>query len=245
MKAEVKFLNYCGKCFDDKRQYAFFINLTNISSSRVGELYQYLSPEELEYINTIKSKKRLESFIYGRLSLKIAGSLFCMERKLKDISVSNGILGQPVITVKGRSNISGSISHCDNCAASIVFDEELVFGIDIEDKNRDISNILIHFADQSEIEAVKKLDCPETLGCLILWTAKESLSKCLKTGFTIPLEIFRIRTIEKKKDCYKVLYANFNQFETSVYVMERNICSLTYPKKLSVSLNMDANKTNL
>lgn len=238
-------MNYCGKCYDDKKHYAFFVNLTTIPSSGVGDLFQYLSPEELEYINTIKSKKRLESFINGRISLKIASSLFCMDRKLKDISVSNGILGQPVITVKGRSNISGSISHCDSCAASIVFDEELVFGIDIEDKNRDISNILIHFAEQSEIEAVKKLDCSETLGCLILWTSKESLSKCLKTGFTIPLEIFRIKSIEKTKDCYRVLYANFNQFETRVYVLENNICSLTYPKKLIVSLNMDANKTNL
>lgn len=69
----------------------------------------------------------------------------------------------------------------------------------------------------------------------VLWTAKEAMSKAIKTGFTCNMDIFQVRDIKRFRNDYLIEYANFPAFQGIVKIKDRNIATLSYIKKLDLS----------
>jgi len=213
-----------------------------MTNSYINVLVHYLTDNESEYVYTVKSTKRRNSYIFGRYSMKVACSLFCNEKLLTNIEISNGVFGYPIINVNGQSNISGSISHCDTYAAALVYPENIIMGIDIENINRVIKNTVIRSSNKHELSAIYELECVDEVKYHIIWTARESLSKCLRTGFTIAPEVLEIESIVLKSGYFEVAYKNFPHFKANSYLINDTVCTITYPKKLDISLNLESHR---
>jgi sugar-specific transcriptional regulator TrmB len=63
----------------------------------------------------------------------------------------------------------------------------------------------------------------------VFFSAKESLSKILKTGLTSPLEIYEISKVDMDQDNISLFYKNFTQYKSTVVLVNDEIRSVTFP----------------
>ncbi|MFA6118676.1 MAG: 4'-phosphopantetheinyl transferase superfamily protein [Parachlamydiales bacterium] len=213
--------------------------------------------DELEIYKKIISQKRKREYILGRYCIKSILSQYYKE-DLNEIAVLNGVFGQPIIFPNSH-NLGVSLSHCENSAIAIVFPEAFPIGIDLENINLSFSksisaellkqeiNILENFAAK-RIDKKSELVFDEFVASLIsqqedflsnkelltiaFWSIKESLSKALKCGFTVPLSVLEIESIQYLKGCIYYSFKNFSQYAGISFCMNRYIISICYPKKI-------------
>lgn len=231
-------VNYLYEGKDNTRRYDIVLNFTYMTEAVSHELIDCLNPEELNYLKVIKSDKRLKSYLYGRYSLKKAVSVYSNGMQLNKINIKNGIFGQPVIILDSYKAPGGSLSHCETCAASLVYDETLIMGIDIEEADRNVKKVMEHNLTGHEASLIKNQVVPEKMMYVILWTAKEALAKCLKTGLTLPLELYEVDKIEKQDTYFKISYTHFLQYTAFTYIFNNYVCSITYPKLIELSFDI-------
>lgn len=195
-----------------------------------------LHPKELEYFLTLKFERRIKSYLAGRYSAKRAISFFVKDENLDRILIEQGIFHQPIVVHPNKKNIQVSITHCDDLGAAIAFSEELAMGIDIERISDDRKNVLEAQFTVREKALIKFLPYSYEVGLTFLWTAKEALSKILKTGLTAPFHIFEINKIEIKNSAIISFFENFPQYCTVSFIFGRYVCSITYPKRTELSI---------
>lgn len=94
----------------------------------------------------------------------------------------NSIFDFPVIIHPNIHNTNVSIAHTNHSAVAVAFPETHPVGIDIEDICDERSQTISTQLTDSEKSLRTNLSISEALFNTILWTAKESLSKVLKTG---------------------------------------------------------------
>ncbi|MGH1325465.1 4'-phosphopantetheinyl transferase family protein [Bacillus pretiosus] len=208
----------------------------SLSADQYLEIVKYLHMNENSYFLTIKFKKRLESYLVGRYAAKKAVSAFIKDERLHEIQITPGIFNQPIVKHSSAMNVQVSISHCDSMGFAIAFSEETPIGIDIERINTDNKNILAAQMTVGEKRLAKFLSLPDETMYTLLWTAKESLSKVLKTGLTTPLEIYEINKIYISKGILYSYYQNFSQYCTASVISGQHIYSITYPKETVLDL---------
>ncbi len=78
-----------------------------------------------------------------------------------------------------------------------------------------------------------EFDVAKNLFSVVIWSAKESLSKILKTGFTTSLDLFQIATakiLEGESNNFLLDYSNFMQYKSMVFATAGHACSITFPK---------------
>lgn len=197
----------------------------------------FLSEYELEYFKFLIYERRIYSFLSGRFSAKKAVSALSGEWDLKKIVIKNGVFSQPVVVGEACSNIGVSLTHCDDLAAALAFSDILVLGIDIERVSRNISRGIEAELTMYEKELACKALCSYDVFLLMLWTMKESLSKCLKTGLTIPMNIFEVRASDYDKGYYLSTYTNFPQYNTATFFLDDYVCSVTYPRNTELIID--------
>ncbi|MFD5261197.1 MULTISPECIES: 4'-phosphopantetheinyl transferase family protein [Bacillus] len=208
----------------------------SLSADQYLEIVKYLHMNENSYFLKIKFKKRLESYLVGRYAAKKAVSAFIKDERLHEIQITPGIFNQPIVKHSSAMNVQVSISHCDSMGFAIAFSEETPIGIDIERINIDNKNILAAQMTVEEKRLAKFLSLPDETIYTLLWTAKESLSKVLKTGLTTPLEIYEINKIYISKGILYSYYQNFSQYCTASVISGQHIYSITYPKETVLDL---------
>lgn len=199
---------------------------------------KYLNNAELEYFKELHSERRKLSYLFGRYSLKSNVADYIGEVKLQKIHIRNGIFSQPIIQIDGQSNLQGTLSHCENCAVSLAYDASLVMGIDIEDRDRDFEKFIYNELTEGERRLISRNKRVNTLLFGVMWTIKEALSKCLRTGFTIPMSIMEIEEIKHYGYYYESTFKHFTQYKAITLVLDELICTITYPK--NVELTFDA-----
>lgn len=64
----------------------------------------------------------------------------------------------------------------------------------------------------------------------ILWTAKEALSKVLKTGLTMDMKLFEINQLEER-DIYRGSFTIFTQYQFLSFIIEDTVFTIVTPKK--------------
>ncbi len=202
------------------------------------ELAGFLHPQERKYYETLKFEKRIKSYLFGRFAAKKAIATLIRDDNLTKTLIQAGIFNQPITTYEDKQNIQVSISHCDNFGAAIAFPEVHPMGIDIERINIEQNEAIERETTESEIKLIKELHFPYEKMLTILWTVKEALSKVLKTGLMTPFKIYEIDKIEIRHNYLLSFYKNFAQYKAISFIIDDYICSITYPIKTELNINI-------
>ena len=204
------------------------------------EIVAFLHPQERKYYEKLKFEKRIKSYLVGRLTAKKAIAVLVGEVDLTKILIQSGIFTQPIATYKEKQNIQVSISHSDDFGAAVAFPEAHPMGIDIEKIHREQNEAIEREVTESEIKLIKGLPFSYETMLTFLWTAKEALSKVLKTGLMTPFKIYEVEKIENHQDYLLSFYKNFAQYKTVSFLIGNNVCSIVYPMKTELRIDIRA-----
>lgn len=220
------------------------INLHQLSACAESDfLIESLHFEEVAFYKSLKFEKRKKTFLIGRYCAKEAIISLFPDIDKQYICITNGLLGHPVV-LSPQSNIQISISHSSDLGIALAFPELSPMGIDIEKINNQHIDILSNITAE-EVEFNEILMLQEDIFYTLLWSSKESLSKVLKTGLYINMELYKVQNIKKENEHYIITYSNFKQYTTIAFILSDYICALTYPKNINIISNIDAIKNNL
>ncbi len=220
------------------KNYRPFICVCNFENyNNYREIEKYLHVDEEEYFNKLKFKKRINSYLLGRYSAKKAISALLNNINLNDICILNGIFNEPIVKVNSFSPMV-SITHAKNIGASVGYFHECPMGIDVEQIDSSFNEFLKEHTTNSEMALIKNTSINLTDGLFIIWAAKESISKTIKTGFLSPIDIFEIDEIIFKNIYFICNYKNFPMFSSINFIIYSYVFSLTYPNKLSIKTDI-------
>lgn len=205
----------------------------------------FLHDDEHAYFQTLAYERRRTSYLLGRYSAKKAISGLMGEDNPKKIRIENGIFNQPVAVCESNSNLQVSLTHCDELAAAVAFPEMLVIGIDMEKIDLSMSSGVEAELTEHEKELALQLPCPYENLLMVLWTMKESLSKVLKTGLTVPLRVLEVKWIEVQNGYYIGSFSNFAQYNSISFPVKDYVYSITYPKNAEIEIDIHHIKSNL
>lgn len=229
-----------------EKNYKASINFLKIKEfEKVVDIKKILHYDECKYFETLKHSRRKNSFLLGRYSAKKAISVLTGEEEPEKILIKNGIFNQPIVIYDSFSNLQISLTHCDDIAASVAFTDLIVLGIDIERINKRISLRIEDEITKSEKELANSVSHSYESFLMIIWTIKESISKILKTGLTIPLSILEVKDLEAQDGYYVSTFVNFNQYKSISFIIEEYVCSITLPKNVEIYIDISGIKNSL
>jgi len=151
-----------------------------------------LHPDEAALLRSFKYEKRKQSYLMGRIASKIALSAFLREVDPARIEIASGVFNQPVVRHASRDVPEVSISHTKDRAVAVCFPAGHCIGIDLEIVGADPDGTVRSQLTSRELAAAGSGPPGEGLACLMIWSMKEGLSKALKCGLTVPLEVLEI-----------------------------------------------------
>ncbi|RDY31932.1 4'-phosphopantetheinyl transferase family protein [Lachnotalea glycerini] len=193
----------------------------------------YFSKQELLYYKDIKNQKRKEEFFYGRYLAKLAILELTKadSHNLNEISIIKNIFGYPVI----QQNFAGlevNISHKENFIAAIVYSNQIMMGIDIENLKEVRKSLQLVADEQEKLLLLPKME--EEFFYKLLWTCKEALGKCLKVGIGTGIQSYILKKLEEKENGYWTEFLNFPQFKAFSKKWNDSIYTVVFPKSLDI-----------
>lgn len=214
-----------------------------VASSIHLDYRHILSEIEIHKYDSFKVESAKNSFLLGRYSAKTAYMELNPNKKLKDIDVQNGVFGQPFFT--NDSEFELSIAHSDRIGAAIVFDKAYPLGIDIETRNAsedrsDIFSLVTKFDEIGNIEGVLSRS-DQILRLIVAWCMKEALTKILKTGLTIPIDLLCLKdfiksgNIWRNNSLFQCKFENFPQYKGIAKITDSYVVAIAYPRQLTVN----------
>lgn len=198
----------------------------------VFDSFQILTESELRKYDAFKAKTGKMEFLLGRYSAKIAYFELTHGNNFLDIEIANGIFEQPFFM--GDSAFDLSIAHSKEFGGAIVFDKAYPIGLDIEtvSESSDRLDVLSFATKYDEIEAV---DVQKDVALTIAWCMKEALTKAIRTGLTIPLDLLCLDKLTKGwdvLDTFECEFKNFPQYKGIAKVICGYVMAIVYPKQL-------------
>lgn len=201
------------------------------------DIQRHLHHNEKKYFDGLTHEKRIKSFLLGRYAAKAAVGHLVNESNLERILIQNGVFNQPVVAYGNNHNLQISITHCDEFGAAIAFPEVHPIGIDIEYASFRVAKVVEKQLTDKECNLVKSIPYSLDLAYTLMWTSKEALSKILKTGLTVSLNVLEIDKIEKKNNCIISYFTNFIQYYSITFFIDRYVCSIVCPKNTDVDFD--------
>lgn len=220
------------------------MKLVNIRSRKYGEeirvcllemsmeydetkIFHCLSPEEYKEYKKLQASKRKKEYFLGRLAAKTA--VLGEGSDYQSLTIFNGIFREPLLKAEYPTKKRISISHNSEFAAAACFNENFFCGIDIErteSRNRNIIESVL-----TKTEKVKLLEHSNYDELYILfWTAKEALSKIIKTGIMIEPKLLEISELSEHSGIYWGIYKYFPQYEFWGTEIGTSICTIAVPR---------------
>lgn len=205
------------------------------------ELIQYLHFQERNYYHKLRFEKRIRTYLMGRFVAKHAVASLTGEANLTNIIIQSGIFTQPVVA-PNQGNIQVSITHCDPLGAALAFPEAHPMGIDLEKISFNKKEVLESQITETEKARISDWPFSYVTGLTLLWTAKEALSKTLKTGLMTPFEIFEISKAEVYENHIICYYKNFAQYKVISFTIGGYMCSIVHPLKTGIHFDLNSLK---
>jgi len=199
----------------------------------------FLHANEQAYFDTLKYPKRQHSYLLGRYCAKQAVAAYLQNDGMTNVWIENGVFQQPIVYHSHPTDVQVSISHTDALGIALAFPEPHPMGIDVEVINETHTETIqtqLTLAEQQHAALFNNKHMFFTL----LWTAKEALSKALKCGLMIPMEILEIDEIKRKGNCWQSTFKLFQQYEARSFTLGDKVCSLVYPKETDWLLDIEA-----
>lgn len=204
-----------------------------------NDLISILHPSERHRYDDMQYEKRRKSYLIGRYTAKRALAVLLHEKELSIFNIHSGIFNQPIVSYEGAKNVQVSISHSNDFGAALAFPEVHPMAIDIEKINNSVSDAIQTQLTAREMEYFTTSPCSQELHSMILWTAKEALSKTLKTGLTIPMSVLEVERVEKDDATYTSYFRNFGQYKAISIPLELYVCTLICPRKTEIVLDIN------
>lgn len=205
-------------------------NLNNLSNH-----LDLLHPEEHQVFQNFKFDRRKISYLLGRLSAKKAIQQLTNDTQSKNIWVDSGVFQFPVVRCKELQNIQVSISHCEDIGISIAFPEAHPMGIDVEKVNLDREEVILSQTTNQEKELLSNNYLNSIDGYTRLFTAKEALSKILKTGMMIDFKYLEVNNITMKDEEILFSFTHFGQYKAYTSTIQNYAFAIALPKRTSTN----------
>lgn len=204
-------------------------------SSLINEARHYLHPYEWNQYEKYHHAKRKNSFLAGRISAKKAVGFYTGINPIS-FYIKNGIFNQPEIFDLNHSPAGVSISHTDELSFSVAFDICCSLGVDIEQIADPAAGYIYEYLTENE-KIISHSFHP-----VILWAAKESLSKALKVGLTSEFTIYEIQSIQSQPKYLIISYTYFPQYKCLAIPIGNYILSISIPSTADCDISEFINK---
>jgi 4'-phosphopantetheinyl transferase len=150
-----------------------------------------------------------------------------------------------VLKVAGRSNLCVTLSHAGNYALALAFPEEHPMGVDIEEVNSRNVKIVEEQVTAAERQLIRELPGSQEAKLMMLWSAKEALSKILKTGLTTPLHVYEIHRASWNGEAFVAEFRHFTQYKALMFEFAGHACALAIPRLTEPRLDIAELKRRL
>jgi phosphopantetheinyl transferase len=204
------------------------------------ETKKFLHDKEQAYFDTLQYPKRQHSYLLGRYCAKQAVSSYLQNESMTSTLIENGVFHQPIVYHSHPTDVQVSISHTDSLGIALAFPAPHPMGIDVEIMNEANAATIQTQLTLAEQQKASQFLTNQPLFFTLLWTVKEALSKALKCGLTIPLEILEVEEIKQKESCWTSSFKHFQQYEACSFLLAETICSMVYPKGSRLCLDIKA-----
>lgn len=159
---------------------------------------RWLTGQEASVLNGFKYPKRRSDWLLGRWTAKSALLRFAAapDRTMTDWRIAADADGAPAVWLDGRrANIPISLSHSGDQAICVLADESSRFGCDLERVETRSRSFGETFFTSSELTLLDRVPAGDR-ACLVtlVWSAKESTLKALRTGLKADTRRIRLRT---------------------------------------------------
>lgn len=207
---------------------AILLEMNTLNYEEIKE--EYLSKEEILTYESILYEKRKLEYLYGRVAGKVALSELAPNLCKNEVTISNGILMQPYIKSRVNNNVGISLSHDNQYAAAIAYPDDYICGIDVETIEENRKEVINRILTTKEKRNLEKNTDRKTLLTFMSWTAKEALSKALKTGLTTDMKYYEISDYWMEGNFLKGKFTYFSQYEFISFQKAEHLVSVVVPK---------------
>lgn len=217
-------------------QASFGIVQTNLA---VLEQYLHqLHPRERSYYDGLKADARRLSYLLGRLTAKAALQHYTGEpaATIAACCIEFGIFQYPVVKELRCSGIQVSITHTDHIGIAFAYPEEHPLSVDIERTDPANAAALQSLITEHDRQQLVQLGMDNISGHTLIWTAKESLSKVVRTGLTMDPRIMEVNKIERMEHQLVTTYQHWLQYKTISWPVNEHCCSITLPRHTTPQL---------
>ena len=209
------------------------LGIANAHCSKDASL-AVLTPQELKIAGQY-SGSRYEEFVTARYITKRAVQNLVENVAMDEIQVSKGVFEQPVLEMLTRHfQYDVSISHKENITGSLVFPRTHPVGIDIESTSLRNSNTLKRVTTGHE----QQICGGDNASMMVVYSAKEALSKILRCGFTVPLHLLEVKRLAYRQDLYSGVFVNFSQYRFLSFFANGYVLTLVFPRNSACTIEM-------
>lgn len=208
------------------------------------EAADVLEAGELDYFRKVKSNIRKKQFFLGRSVGKKAISLYLNESNLKGVEISAGVFHQPFVKYCSRDNPGVTLSHSGDFAIAIAYEPGHIMGVDVEQIDSGRAELFSENLSAHEKDIAVRTGCEENLVSNVMWTMKEALSKAIKCGLTVPLDILAVEQLHLQSDgSFLSRFKHFGQYKACSWLLRGFALSIVLPRK--TELHLDVSKFGL
>ena len=205
-----------------------------LSASRA----EWIHPDEEHQFQHAGVPKRQTDYLRGRFCAKAALGALVGGLVARDVCVTGGVFGQPVVRGPGVANQQVSIAHSGDWAAALAFDEAHPMAIDIESHDAHHEATIRREVSTSELTALARAGIAEPLSLTLLWAAKESLAKVLRTGLMAPLSFYEVAAVEPAEGGGVTCeYRHFTQYKSQCGILGKLAVAIALPRKSFLQLD--------
>jgi 4'-phosphopantetheinyl transferase EntD len=208
-------------------------------AARPGDLF---CEAELAEWHALTYQRRKSSYLLGRYAAKRALSVHLKEADLARLEIRSGVFRQPMLRYPVPLAPGLSLAHDEMVAIAVAFDSEQIMGIDVEGCSADPSRLdaIASQITQSELDAGFALGLSYPEACVLLWTLKESLSKALRVGLTVPFNLLELSDLETmpRGNHFRALFKNFTQYQGQSWSLDDRFVSLALPRLTTLDLDL-------
>ncbi|WP_010099271.1 4'-phosphopantetheinyl transferase superfamily protein [Ornithinibacillus scapharcae] len=221
----------------------FFYDYENVTEQDYLNAKNTLGQEEVLEYSSYQVEKRKSEFLFGRYAGKRASADLIGEPDLKKIQITRGVFHQPVLMYeKNKDNIQVSITHTERIAAAISFPERHPFSVDLEYIKESNAEFLSSFIKDAETNLFHDFNESKIQTYTLIWSAKEALSKILKTGLTVSAFIYDLQRVREHDGIYTSEFQHFSQYKVIGFRIGNYICSICLPKNTVIKIDQISKK---
>jgi phosphopantetheinyl transferase (holo-ACP synthase) len=208
-----------------------------LSETPLGELEkaasEFLHRSELERLSGLASPVRRHRFLNGRFAAKHALAA-TTGSPLTSWTIISGIFGQPVVaaTQPGEEPLDISITHCRGISCALAFPARHPLATDLGPIATGDPTSLLRQMTARERALAAELG---GAGPSLLWAAKEALSKALRTGLSVDIDILEVSELAPVRwacsNSWSARFSHFGQWKALLIAAGGFVLALLVPGK--------------